>query len=116
MKEYKYILFDLDGTLTDPAVGITQSVAYALKKFGIEVSDITQLNHFIGPPLLDSFMECYGFDKEKAQTANTVFFAYKSNCTAEFAINLCYKHKVFFRIVCFWKIVNSLCGIFIEKF
>ena len=32
MKEYKYILFDLDGTLTDPAVGITQSVAYALKK------------------------------------------------------------------------------------
>ncbi len=69
MKEYKYILFDLDGTLTDPAVGITTSVAYALKKFGIEVSDITQLNHFIGPPLLDSFMECYGFDKEKAQTA-----------------------------------------------
>lgn len=69
MKEYKYILFDLDGTLTDPAVGITTSVAYALKKFGIEVSDITQLNHFIGPPLLDSFMECYGFDKEMAQTA-----------------------------------------------
>lgn len=69
MKEYKYILFDLDGTLTDPAVGITKSVAYALEKFGIEVSDITQLNHFIGPPLLDSFMECYGFDKEKAQTA-----------------------------------------------
>lgn len=69
MKEYKYILFDLDGTLTDPAVGITKSVAYALKKFGIEVSDMTQLNHFIGPPLLDSFMECYGFDKEKAQTA-----------------------------------------------
>ncbi len=69
MKEYKNILFDLDGTLTDPAVGITKSVAYALEKFGIEVSDITQLNHFIGPPLLDSFMECYGFDKEKAQTA-----------------------------------------------
>ncbi len=69
MKNYEYILFDLDGTLTDPAVGITKSVAYALEKFGIEVSDITQLNHFIGPPLLDSFMEYYGFDKEKAQTA-----------------------------------------------
>lgn len=69
MKEYKYILFDLDGTLTDPAVGITTCVAYALKKFGIEVADISQLNHFIGPPLLDSFMEDYGFDKEKAQTA-----------------------------------------------
>jgi phosphoglycolate phosphatase-like HAD superfamily hydrolase len=36
MKEYKYILFDLDGTLTDPAVGITTCVAYALKKLGIE--------------------------------------------------------------------------------
>ncbi|MBR2868704.1 MAG: HAD family hydrolase [Clostridia bacterium] len=69
MKEYKYVLFDLDGTLTDPAVGITTSVAYALKKFGIEVNDITTLNHFIGPPLLDTFMEDYGFSKEKAQTA-----------------------------------------------
>ncbi|MBQ9849363.1 MAG: HAD family hydrolase [Clostridia bacterium] len=69
MKHYKYILFDLDGTLTDPAVGITTSVAYALKKFGIEVDDISSLNHFIGPPLLDSFMEHYGFSEEKAQTA-----------------------------------------------
>ncbi len=69
MKQYKYILFDLDGTLTDPAVGITTSVAYALKKFGIEVDDISQLNHFIGPPLLDSFMEHYGFSEEKAQMA-----------------------------------------------
>ncbi|MBO5858266.1 MAG: HAD family hydrolase [Clostridia bacterium] len=69
MKEYKYILFDLDGTLTDPAVGITRSVAYALEKFGIKVDDISTLNHFIGPPLLDSFMEDYGFSEEKAQTA-----------------------------------------------
>ena len=69
MKEYKYVLFDLDGTLTDPAIGITTSVAYALKKFGIEVEDISTLNHFIGPPLLDTFMEDYGFSKEKAQTA-----------------------------------------------
>lgn len=69
MKEYKYILFDLDGTLTDPAVGITTSVAYALKRFGIKVDDITTLNHFIGPPLLDTFMEDYGFSEEEAQTA-----------------------------------------------
>ncbi len=69
MKKYKYILFDLDGTLTDPAVGITTSVAYALKKFGIGVDDITTLNHFIGPPLLDTFMEDYGFSEEEAQTA-----------------------------------------------
>lgn len=69
MNNYKYILFDLDGTLTDPAEGITNSVAYALNKFGITVEDKTELNKFIGPPLLDSFMEYYGFSEEKAQTA-----------------------------------------------
>lgn len=69
MKNYKYILFDLDGTLTDPAEGITNSVAYALKKLGIENTDRTELYKFIGPPLLDSFMEYYGFSQEKAQTA-----------------------------------------------
>lgn len=69
MKDYKYILFDLDGTLTDPAEGITNSVAHALKKFGIENTDRTKLYKFIGPPLLDSFMEYYGFSQEKAQTA-----------------------------------------------
>lgn len=69
MKNYKYILFDLDGTLTDPAEGITNSVAYSLKKFGIDIEDKSTLNKFIGPPLLDSFMEFYGFSEEKAQTA-----------------------------------------------
>ena len=37
--KYKYYLFDLDGTLTDPGIGITNSVMYALEKFGIHVSD-----------------------------------------------------------------------------
>lgn len=46
-----HILFDLDGTLTDPGEGITNSVAYALSKFGITVSDRTSLYSFIGPPL-----------------------------------------------------------------
>lgn len=63
---YKYILFDLDGTLTEPGEGITNSVAYALNKFGISVEDKTQLYKFIGPPLIDSFMEFYGFSEEKA--------------------------------------------------
>lgn len=64
---YKYILFDLDGTLTDPGIGITNSVMHALKKFGIEVEDRTQLYSFIGPPLIDSFQKYYGFDEEKAK-------------------------------------------------
>ncbi|MBR6521946.1 MAG: HAD family hydrolase [Oscillospiraceae bacterium] len=62
----KYILFDLDGTVTDPETGITLSVAYALKHFGIEVEDVRSLRKFIGPPLHDSFIEFYGFSREKA--------------------------------------------------
>lgn len=67
--KYKYCLFDLDGTLTDPAPGITGSVAYALEKFGIEVSDRTELNKFIGPPLVYSFKTYFGFSDEQAKQA-----------------------------------------------
>ncbi len=71
-----YILFDLDGTLTDPRMGITNSVAHALAHFGITVTDRTQLYRFIGPPLMDSFMEYYGFTEEQAQTAVKVYREY----------------------------------------
>ena len=64
-----YILFDLDGTLTDPKEGITKSVQYALKSFGIEVENLDELEPFIGPPLKDSFMEFYGFTEEMAEKA-----------------------------------------------
>jgi len=60
MNKYINILFDLDGTLTDPKVGITKSVAYALKSFGIEVNDLDSLCKFIGPPLRVSFRQYYG--------------------------------------------------------
>ena len=66
MKNYKYLLFDLDGTLTDPAEGITNSVIYALKKWGIEVGDRSELYCFIGPPLSASFKKYYGFSEEDA--------------------------------------------------
>ena len=69
MKKYKYCLLDLDGTLTDPGTGITNSVMYALKKFGIEVADRKELYSFIGPPLPDSFMKYYGFSEEQAAQA-----------------------------------------------
>ena len=67
--KYEYCLFDLDGTLTDPAIGITNSVMYALKKFDLEVSDRTELYPFIGPPLDYSFMTFFGFTKEQAELA-----------------------------------------------
>ena len=55
------VLFDLDGTLTDPGIGITNSVMYALKTFGIDVEDRSRLYKFIGPPLSQSFERFYGF-------------------------------------------------------
>ncbi len=63
---YDYIFFDLDGTLTDPGEGITNSVIYALNKLGIDEPDRTSLYKFIGPPLQDSFKMFYGFSEEKA--------------------------------------------------
>ena len=79
MKQYSYLLFDLDGTLTDPGEGITNSVAYALEKFGISVSDKTTLYPFIGPPLIESFMRFYGFSHEQARQAVTFYREYFSD-------------------------------------
>lgn len=69
MKNKTHILFDLDGTLTDPKEGITKSFQYALSHFGIEEPDLDKLEVVIGPPLRDSFMEFYQFTKEQANEA-----------------------------------------------
>ena len=66
---YKYVLFDLDGTLTNPEIGITSSVMYALKKFGIIVEDRKALYPFIGPPLTYSFQTFYGLSPEESELA-----------------------------------------------
>ena len=64
--KYNTVLFDLDGTLTDPGEGITNSVMHSLKYYGIEESDRTKLYKFIGPPLWESYEVFYGFSHEKA--------------------------------------------------
>lgn len=64
--KYKYILFDLDGTLTDPKEGITRSVAYALEAYGIKTDNLDDLTKFIGPPLIQSFEKYYGFSHKDA--------------------------------------------------
>ena len=71
--KYKYILFDLDGTLTNPEEGITKSFAYALEHMGISVEDRKELRKVIGPPLLVSFDEFYHFTKEQALEATVKY-------------------------------------------
>lgn len=75
---YKHILFDLDGTLTDPALGITNSIMYALRKNGIEPPDRKELYCCIGPPLIDAFMQMWGFSKEGAEKALSDYREYFS--------------------------------------
>ena len=65
----EYVFFDLDGTLTDAGLGITNSVAYALKKNGIEPPPREELFKFVGPPLVDSFIKYYGFTPDGARKA-----------------------------------------------
>ena len=86
-KDYKYILFDLDGTLTDPKEGITKSFQYALRHFGIE-EDLANLEKFIGPPLHDSFRDDYNFSEEEVEEAVTKFRKY-------FAQNGIFENKIF---------------------
>lgn len=78
MKDIQYFFFDLDGTLTDPGEGITNSVAFALKKFGIEKNDKAQLYSFIGPPLIDSFVKYYNFSQEQSKKAVEYYREYYS--------------------------------------
>ena len=66
---FSYILFDLDGTLTDSQQGIIRCVQYALDSFGIRETDMQKLRRFIGPPLIDGFMEIIGMDQKTARKA-----------------------------------------------
>lgn len=76
MSRYDVIFFDLDGTLTDPGLGITSSVAHALRRAGIMPPPLQELYPFIGPPLVDSFVKYYGMTHEEGRTAVDWFREY----------------------------------------
>lgn len=78
MADYTHIFFDLDGTLTDPALGITNSVMHALERFGIHTEDRTALYKYIGPPLMESFTEFNGFSVDDARIAIDTYREYFS--------------------------------------
>lgn len=77
-KKYSCILFDLDGTLTDPFEGITKAVAHALSRFGIECADRNTLKYFIGPPLRESFANYPGVPKDRVEDAVSYYREYFS--------------------------------------
>jgi phosphoglycolate phosphatase len=70
---YRYVLFDLDGTLTDSKQGIVNSLRYAFEKLGEPVPDEETLTRFIGPPMKEYFMKSRGFSEEKARRAVDLF-------------------------------------------
>ena len=70
---YRYVFFDLDGTLTQSEFGIINSVIYALNKMGIEVGDRELVKRFIGPPLMVSFKEFYKMSDEDAEKAASLY-------------------------------------------
>ena len=76
--KYTTVLFDLDGTLVDSGIGVTNSVAYAMEKFGMTPPPRQELYKFIGPPLVQSFKEFCGFDDEKTTLAIKYYREYYS--------------------------------------
>ena len=76
--KYTTVLFDLDGTLVDSGIGVTNSVAYAMKKFGMTPPERQELFKFIGPPLTQSFREFCGFDEENTTLAIKYYREYYS--------------------------------------
>lgn len=80
---YQYILFDLDGTLTDSREGVVGSVKYALRKMGKPIPSEKELNKFLGPPLQDMYQELCGFTPEEAERG-IVFFRERYNTIGKF--------------------------------
>jgi phosphoglycolate phosphatase len=86
MRKYKYLIFDLDGTIIDPKVGGFGGIKYALDKYGLKDYDENLFRHFIGPPLHLSFAKYYGFDSMTSAKLCDYFREYydergKKECT-----------------------------------
>lgn len=76
MHKYQFLLFDLDGTVTDSGPGIMNAARRALLRYNIEETDTERLGLFVGPPLDKSFIERYGFSEEDAWKAIGYFREY----------------------------------------
>lgn len=84
------ILIDLDGTLTDPKVGITTSARYGLQKVGHPISEDTNIDWIIGPPLKASLAKILNVDADDT-LAEQALMAYRER----FAVTGLYENHVF---------------------
>lgn len=78
MKKYKSLLFDLDGTVTDSSEGIINSIVYALEKMDVNITDRSILKKFVGPPLMESYKQYFGFTQQEAELGLKLFREYFS--------------------------------------
>ena len=76
MKKYSVILFDLDGTLTNPERGLISGFEYAFKKLGIDYGSRVSLGRFIGPPLFEEWQRVFGLTPEKSASTIAKFREY----------------------------------------
>ena len=89
MERIKNVLFDLDGTLTDPAEGITNALMHAQRRLGRPVSRREELYVFIGPPLIEMFMSEWGLSRAEAEQA----LIYSQLLIFVF-ISICMQHRI----------------------
>lgn len=83
-KNFRTVLFDLDGTLTDSSASILNCVRYALNKMHWEIPDETVLKKFLGPPLDYSYAEFCGMNAEQVRETVTLHRErYKEYCVTE---------------------------------
>lgn len=74
--DIEYVLFDLDGTLTNPALGITNSIMHVMRHYEMKVPKREELYSYIGPPLVDKFHDDWGFSREKSIEALEIYRQY----------------------------------------
>ena len=76
MMKYKYLLFDLDGTVSESAEGIRVSLEYAINTLGAPMPDLSDYTRYVGPPLIDTFLNLVGLDPGTAERGAQLYRDY----------------------------------------
>lgn len=79
MNKYRYIIFDLDGTISDPKEGLINSIVYSCKKFGINDYNPEEFTSFIGPPLHISYKSRFNLSDAEAEKIVKYYREYYSD-------------------------------------